>query len=896
MKRGVAVILVFLMIVSGTQVLADPSLSFSPSSVYEMSHTGFALNISNAGGGYEIKDVRVTVPGFSAIAAVDYQGWTESKNGAIVQWSGGSIASNVLLSVFEFMSEAPPVASDTDAEASVVLTDASNAEHTYTFPLRILNDNTPPELSGMAPSDGGLARMGASEYTVKVNATDMETGIENVTFHYVRCNYTENITPNDHTLQLAQYQGIYQNTIDLSGYTDGNVVCFDFTAYNGGGDSSSYSGIFTVDGIPPSVTLVSPVDGATIGLNRNFSFFASDNLATEMKCSMNIDGSEYMKDIAAPHMDVVFIASSDVEEGEHEWSVNCADPAGWDAGSATWRYTLDRTAPTIVMTAPANNSIISQDDTLEFSVADNSQLHKVWLIRGGNATEVKGEFSISVADWPDGPSEFAVRAQDVVHNQAEQTYRVIVDRTAPQVELLAPAESGTSDVHVSFGYRVQDNYDNEMDCRVYIDDAGYEAHQAKSGEETVWPRLMANGEHRWKVQCADDAGNTGTSNERQVTVIDTSGPDIALNNPDEVIRGDQVQISLQVTDVSGVASVNAELTEPDGTPQTISLEKLGDTYTATVATTKSSKTGTYTLSVDAVDTLGFSSSAEDSISVVYRYVVALELAPASVVPGGQVVASGLVEYDNGTKVPETSVRLYLPGNPSVDADLDADGEYSATFNAPASDGTYDVVAAIESAGNGKAYNSTKTLTVGSPSPSGRGGGSGSGGKRPSAEVSCTPDWRCTAWTTCAGGEQTRVCADDNGCSAEGSREKRSCTVKEKTATEDEDSDASTETAAVSAVREPLSAAEEQQVNQADEDAGNAAGIGKASGFMSSLSVSFSNVLLALALMGLLLGVLYRYGWSKGDGRKRPASIDLLGGRARMDLESYLEERSKRSRF
>jgi hypothetical protein len=112
-------------------------------------------------------------------------------------------------------------------------------------------------------------------------------------------------------------------------------------------------------------------------------------------------------------------------------------------------------------------------------------------------------------------------------------------------------------------------------------------------------------------------------------------------------------------------------------------------------------------------------------------------------------------------------------------------------------------------------------------------------------------------------------------------------VKEEEETEDV---ADTEADTVSAVREQLPAAEEYEVDAAEEDAGDAAGIGEASGFMSLGDLSWLNVALALVLATVLVGTLYKYGWKKG---KRPSAKDILGGREKMDLEDYLADRASR---
>jgi hypothetical protein len=157
---------------------------------------------------------------------------------------------------------------------------------------------------------------------------------------------------------------------------------------------------------------------------------------------------------------------------------------------------------------------------------------------------------------------------------------------------------------------------------------------------------------------------------------------------------------------------------------------------------------------------------------------------------------------------------------------------------------------------------------------------------------CLPDWRCTAWTECKNDEQKRVCVDLNKCGPDAKEtEKRSCTEQE----EDEDDDTATEGDAISAIREPLPEPEEHTIDASEEDQGDAAGIGKASGFMSLMDLSPVNVIFALLLMATLLGTLYKYGWSKGDKRKQPAAVDFLSssGEDKLGLESYLDERMSR---
>jgi hypothetical protein len=896
---AIVLFIILLTSINSALALADPTVLFAPSQVFETKSASFSINLSNFRGAYGIQHVQALTPGFRVVDVVDYMGWTEHINGSFAEWRDGSIANNVVLAVFEFLASAPKVESDAEFEATITLIDDEDVSHEFSFPLAILNDNTSAILENILPLDDALVKEGTTNYAIRVNATDPETGIDNVTFSWVRCNFEENITPEEHTLQLAQTGGLYQNTVDLSDYEDENEVCFEFEAYNNGGDRSAYSGSLVIDGVPPSVTLVSPVDGAIIGLSRNFSFFAADNLAQEVECSMYIDGTSYLEDIEAQFMDIVFIPSADVEEGEHTWQMKCVDPAGWLGESTVWSYNLDKTPPQINMTSPENNSIISEPTLLEFEVTDNYDLNRVWFVHDGNTTEVSGVFSIDVTDWPEGPSEFAVRARDSVGNQAEQTYRVIVDRTPPVVSLVSPENNDSIDVHVNFTYSVLDNYDAELNCKVYIDDTGYEQHTAANGGQNSWSKLLALGAYRWKVQCVDDAGNSGTSDEKSFNVVDMTGPDISMEIPDVVFRGDPVSISLEVTDISGVGSVTATLIDPDGNTQNVPLENIADQYTASIATTTNSITGTYTLEVSAVDTLNNFNTLSGNYDLEYVYVIVFDLAPSTTIPSAVVEANGLVLYDNGSSVPETYLTVSIPLNETRDVSLNGSA-FAFSFAAPSSDGVYNVTAYIESAANGREYNKTKQLTISTPGQGGSGGGGGGGGggsdsDEEDPEQECESDWSCTAWTSCSGGRQSRTCYDRNGCGDDSRRsEQKSCSDKKKTKTESDTE--SNKNSGYNAGREsPAANANEESIVVEDDDLkGKSAGIGKATGFMNLLEDNGSMVFFASLLVAVLAG-LYKYGWGKIK-KKTFSAVDVLSTKGdKLGLEAYLDERSVKHR-
>lgn len=890
MKRGVCVLAILLVLLAPF-VTAEPELTLEPTEFYETNEIDFELSINNFGNDYEIKSIQTNIEPLTAIALVDYKGWTETFNQSELLWSEGSVATNVMLAMFEYLALAPLVDEDTEATTTIILTDDENVEHEFTFSINILNDNTPPNISTFNPEDGDYIKEGITDELVQLNADDPETGIQIATFDYVICEPEVNTTPEEYTVVLDnENDTLYQNTVDFSMYENEESICFTYTALNNGGEVSTYEGEATVDGVPPVVNLVSPEDTALVGLIDDFSFIAEDNLADTLDCTMYIDDEAHLV-TTATNGETMYIESADVEEGEHTWEITCLDAVGWEGSSEERAYTLDKTPPVIEMVSPENDSIISESTLLEFDVTDNYQLNYVAIVIGDNETEMEDSFVVDVSSWPDGPNEFAVVAVDYVGNEAEQTYRVVIDRTPPEVQLVSPDDNVTNDVHVDFSYTAEDNYDPELDCVLLIDDVEFSS-MTTTEVTSVFNEILALGEHTWKIQCVDDAGNSDFSDLRTISIIDTSGPDITMDNPDVVFRGDLAQLSLTVTDISGVDSVTAFLVAPDDSTQAITLENDGDEYSGTFETSVNTSTDIYTLNVLALDTLNNSKEDSDEIEVTYKYFIELTLDPTDTTPNSELTVSGLVIYDDGTTAPESTVELALPENVTETVTMDA-GMFSHIFTVPGTDGTYDVTATVTSEENNQTYTTSESFTVTTPAPvqtsnSGGGGGSSNYGGNTVDDYeyssNCNTDWQCTAWTTCADSTQTRICIDYNKCSNDDSSrtEERSCTVIEEEAIDDgfgEDGQTGTGTT----VNESVPVAEESEVDETEEDPGDSIGIGKAFGFLNLGKIGLANILFVILAVAMLLGLLYRYGWS----HSKTAPQDVLGGKTKVDLEDYL---------
>ena len=726
-KRGVLIgamalfvpVLLLLMVAAQHSAL----VTLSSLSMYETTTAPFNVSMNNFGSQDSISLVTAQLGGFTVKNVTSYSDWKNNFTSNSIQWFGGLIHNNVINALFQFIAAAPAVDSNQTYTFTFVTKDTSNAEQTHSLQFTILNDETGPILSNQTVSDGSFIRQGANSYLVSTTAVDVETGVSSVTFRYSVCNNPNSTAT---SIQLTPSGSAYSATVDFSALLNEQQVCFDYIAASKGGATTTYSGKATVDGVSPTVSLKSPAEGAFINGQASFTFVPSDNLASSLSCSLLIDDVITATQSVSNNVQGSFSAQNGTD-GKHTWNVQCADGVGLSGKGSPRTFTLDKTPPTASLTSPSNNSIISAGTLVEGTVADDYGVQTVMLAYNGNSTPAGTSFSISTASWVDGPTTVVVTATDNAGNTGTTILSVTVDRTPPVITLTGP--EGTSDVHVNFTYDADDTYDDTLTCELYVNDTLYQTKDVTRGSNS-FTQTLSPSSILWRVDCTDSANNRGSSSSKALTLVDTSGPDIAITPVDIVARGNPVIVTANITDPSGVAKVTASVVDPDGGTTPVTPTKSGSAYTISYPTTNASKLGTYTVAFSAEDTLGYGKSATEELTLTYAYLVTLTLTPTSVSPGDEITVSGKVLKDDGTVVPEQKITLTLPDD-SLTVTLDpSNGGFTYTFTAPASSGTYNVTASLTSLENDIEYDSTASFTVSSGSGGSTGGESfhpGSGG-------------------------------------------------------------------------------------------------------------------------------------------------------------------------
>jgi hypothetical protein len=124
------------------------------------------------------------------------------------------------------------------------------------------------------------------------------------------------------------------------------------------GNRTTVTRAFTIDTAAPTISLTAPADGAHVRGPVTLTFAATD-ANPGATATATLDGAP----ITSPHTLNV--------EGPHTLVVNATDAAGNPAAAVTRTFTIDNTAPTLTVTAPASGSFVRGPVTPTFSATDN---------------------------------------------------------------------------------------------------------------------------------------------------------------------------------------------------------------------------------------------------------------------------------------------------------------------------------------------------------------------------------------------------------------------------------------------------------------------------------------------------------------------------------------------
>jgi hypothetical protein len=328
-----------------------------------------------------------------------------------------------------------------------------------------------------------------------------------------------------------------QTTATISGLDPAHPYYFAVTAYNTAGVESVYSNIVSVpELVSPTVSLSSPANNASISGTVSVTASASDNVGVT-KVEFYVNGALQATDTSTPYL--YSWNTTSLAAGSYALMAKAYDAAGnvGQTSNVTVNVVNDSTAPTVSVTAPANNATVSGTTTITASASDNVGVSKVEFYEDGallSASNVAPySYSWNTTSVANGSHNLTAKAYDATNNIGQSgniTVTVsnsVTDTTAPTVSVTTPVNNSTVSGTISVTTTASDNV-GVSKVEFYVNNV-IKATDTASPYSFSWNTTsIANGTYTLTAKAYDAAGNVGQSSTVTVTVNnpDTSAPTV----------------------------------------------------------------------------------------------------------------------------------------------------------------------------------------------------------------------------------------------------------------------------------------------------------------------------------------------------------------------------------
>ena len=400
------------------------------------------------------------------------------------------------------------------------------------------------------------------------------------------------------------------------------------------------------DTAPPTVSLSSPADGASLRGTTTVTATASDNIGVS-GVQFKVDGQNLgAEDTTSPYS-----ASWDTttaSNGAHTITAVARDAAA-NTKTATAAVTVDNQAPTVGVTAPSAGANVSGASVnVAASASDNVAVAGVqFRLDGQNlgAEDTTAPYSVS---WDsttaaNGSHNLTAIARDSAGNSTTATTVPVTvnnapppDNTAPTVSITAPASGALLRGSATVTAAASDNV-GVTSVQFRLDGQDLGAPDTSTPYSAAWDTTSAtNGSHTLTAIARDAAGNTKTATDVVVTV-DNQNPTASITAPSagSTVSGSTVSVTADAADNVVVAGVQFRL---DG--QNLGGEDTTAPYSVSWDSTTAAN-GSHNLTAVARDSAG---------NTVTAATVGVTVANAA--PSGLVAAYGFEEA--GTTVNDAS--------------------------------------------------------------------------------------------------------------------------------------------------------------------------------------------------------------------------------------------------
>jgi hypothetical protein len=288
------------------------------------------------------------------------------------------------------------------------------------------------------------------------------------------------------------------------------------------------------DTTPPTVSITSPANGATVSGTINVTASASDNVGVT-SVQFQLDGANAgAPDTSAPYS--IPWDTTGVSNGAHTITAVARDAAGNTRTSATVNVTVsngpppDTTPPSVSITSPANGATVSGTINVTASASDDVGVTSVQFQLDGadaGAPDTSAPYSIpwDTTGVSNGTHTLTAVARDAAGNtRTSATVSVTVsngpapDTTPPSVSITSPANGATVSGTVNVTASASDDV-GVTSVQFQLDGADAGAPDSSAPYSIAWDTSGASdGAHTITAVARDAAGNTRSSSPVTVTV------------------------------------------------------------------------------------------------------------------------------------------------------------------------------------------------------------------------------------------------------------------------------------------------------------------------------------------------------------------------------------------
>jgi uncharacterized protein YfaP (DUF2135 family) len=479
----------------------------------------------------------------------------------------------------------------------------------------------------------------------------------------------------------------------ISAETAEGIAGVTLVATDSLGNSDSTSATYTVDNTPPSVSLSAPAESTSPSVTVSGAVTDANGVSSVV---FSVNGNDQSVSLAS---DGTFSTTVSLVEGSNTFELAAVDNAG-NSASATAQTTVDMTAPTLTVNAPAQTT--QTDVIVSGTVTDANGIGSLTAAVDGGAAQTipvasDGSYSVSLS-LADGPHQIVVTATDSFGNADSDAVTVEVDSVAPAVSLTAPATSDSTDVTVS-GSATDASGLQTVELSV---NGNAQAVSLDSNGDFSTNVSLNEGNNTIVLRAVDTFGNEATTSATTTVDLDTEAPVVTLNAPGTTADADVTVIGT-VSDESAVSAVT--LSVNGGAAQPITLTSDGN-YSQTVSLNE----GENTVTVTATDEFG-NSAGQTATVLVDTSVPSLSLSAPSTSDSTTVTVTGSASDPNGISAAE----LVVNGN-SQTLSLDSNGDFSVTVSLNEGDNTM-VLQATDSLGNTASASTTTLVDTTAPAVS-----------------------------------------------------------------------------------------------------------------------------------------------------------------------------------